>query len=119
MATGTIVGIVFSIVCGISLLTFFIFFTIIRKKRKRHSIINKTTDINELTFYNNKEKNIPPLGEYTIISSFTQTLDDELYIQPGDKIQVLNEYNDGWCLAKNLTRGGSTGVLPQNCFLSS
>lgn len=53
---------------------------------------------------------------YVVTSSYTQTLDDELFIQPGDKVQIFNEYDDGWCLGKNLTRGGARGVLPQNCL---
>ncbi|CAO3654818.1 unnamed protein product [Mucor hiemalis] len=53
---------------------------------------------------------------YIVTSSYTQTLDDELFIQPGDKVQIFNEYDDGWCLGKNLTRGGARGVLPQNCL---
>ncbi|KAI9483809.1 MAG: hypothetical protein EXX96DRAFT_559768 [Benjaminiella poitrasii] len=60
--------------------------------------------------------NQPPLGTYGVISSYTQTLDDELYIQPGDRIQVYTEYDDGWCLGINLTRGGARGVLPQHCL---
>ena len=56
------------------------------------------------------------LKSHTVVSSFTQTLDDELYIQPGDKVQINNEYDDGWCLGKNLTRGGARGVLPRHCL---
>ncbi|KAL9548871.1 hypothetical protein MBANPS3_005472 [Mucor bainieri] len=33
-------------------------------------------------------QNSLPLGTFTIISSYTQTLDDELYIQPGDQVQM-------------------------------
>ncbi|KAK4515083.1 mgpp2cl-1, protein phosphatase 2C-like protein 1 [Mucor velutinosus] len=61
-------------------------------------------------------QNSPPIGTFTIISSYTQTLDDELYIQPGDQVQVYTEYDDGWCLGINLTRGGSRGVFPQHCL---
>lgn len=57
-----------------------------------------------------------PKKTYVVTSSYTQTLDDELFIQPGDKVQIFNEYDDGWCLGKNLTRGGARGVLPQNCL---
>ncbi|CAO3653854.1 unnamed protein product [Mucor fragilis] len=61
-------------------------------------------------------QNSAPIGTFTIISSYTQTLDDELYIQPGDQVQVYTEYDDGWCLGINLTRGGSRGVFPQHCL---
>ncbi|GAN05586.1 hypothetical protein MAM1_0096d05057 [Mucor ambiguus] len=61
-------------------------------------------------------QNSSPIGTFTIISSYTQTLDDELYIQPGDQVQVYTEYDDGWCLGINLTRGRSRGVFPQHCL---
>lgn len=60
----------------------------------------------------------PPISNnniYTVISSYTQTLDDELYIQVGDQIQIVTKYDDGWCLGINLTRGSARGVFPQHC----
>ena len=52
---------------------------------------------------------------YTVISTYTPTLGDELEIQPGDKVSVLVEYDDGWCQGMNHTRGGSKGVFPRHC----
>jgi hypothetical protein len=60
--------------------------------------------------------NAHPIGTFRVFSTYTQTLDDELYIQPGDKVQIYTEYDDGWCLGINLTRGGSRGVFPQHCI---
>lgn len=61
---------------------------------------------------------LPPIGTYTVQSTYTPTLDDELYIQPGDQVQIYTEYDDGWCLAINLTRGRARGVFPKHCVLS-
>lgn len=60
----------------------------------------------------------PPIGTYTVQSTYTPSLDDELYIQPGDQVQIYTEYDDGWCLAINLTRGHARGVFPKHCVLS-
>ncbi|CAJ0924912.1 5290_t:CDS:2 [Entrophospora sp. SA101] len=40
---------------------------------------------------------------------------DELNIQLGDKVTILAEYDDGWVLGVNETRGGIKGVFPKNC----
>jgi hypothetical protein len=57
-----------------------------------------------------------PQGKiYAVISTYTPTLGDELEIQPGDKVSVLVEYDDGWCQGVNHTRGGLKGVFPKHC----
>ncbi|KAF1802448.1 hypothetical protein V8B55DRAFT_1480113 [Mucor lusitanicus] len=76
------------------------------------SVESPSTPIIDEDFWQNS----PPIGTFTIISSYTQTLDDELYIRPGDQVQVYTEYDDGWCLGINLTRGGCRGVFPQHCL---
>lgn len=55
------------------------------------------------------------LGVFTVISTYTPTLSDELDIQPGDQVEVLVEYDDGWCQGVNLSRGGTKGVFPRHC----
>lgn len=55
------------------------------------------------------------LGVFTVISTYTPTLSDELDIQPGDQVEVLVEYDDGWCQGVNLSRGGAKGVFPRHC----
>ncbi|RKP22270.1 hypothetical protein SYNPS1DRAFT_18733 [Syncephalis pseudoplumigaleata] len=52
---------------------------------------------------------------YPVISTYTPTLGDELEIQPGDKVSILIEYDDGWCQGVNHTRGGLKGVFPRHC----
>jgi hypothetical protein len=52
---------------------------------------------------------------YPVISTYTPTLGDELEIQPGDKVSILIEYDDGWCQGINHTRGGLKGVFPRHC----
>ncbi|KNC50138.1 uncharacterized protein AMSG_05913 [Thecamonas trahens ATCC 50062] len=38
---------------------------------------------------------------------------DELTCSAGDRVEVLEEYDDGWCTARNLASGMS-GVVPGN-----
>ncbi|KAI7856160.1 hypothetical protein BDC45DRAFT_427330, partial [Circinella umbellata] len=61
----------------------------------------------------------PPLGTYTVVSTYTPTLDDEIYVHPGDQVQVYTEYDDGWCLGSNLSRGNLRGVFPLHCIRPS
>ncbi|KAI9246942.1 hypothetical protein BDA99DRAFT_543126 [Phascolomyces articulosus] len=61
----------------------------------------------------------PPLGTYTVVSTYTPTLDDEIYVHPGDQVQVYTEYDDGWCLGSNLSRGNARGVFPLHCIQAS
>lgn len=56
-----------------------------------------------------------PLGTYTVISTYTPTLGDELEIHPGDRVEVLVEYDDGWVTGRNVSRGGVKGVFPKHC----
>lgn len=55
------------------------------------------------------------LGVYTVVSTYTPTLSDEIDIQPGDKVEILIEYDDGWCQGINLSRGNIKGVFPRHC----
>lgn len=56
-----------------------------------------------------------PVGTFTVISTYTPTLGDELDIQPGDKVTVLVEYDDGWVQGINESRGRQKGVFPKHC----
>lgn len=56
-----------------------------------------------------------PVGTYTVISTYTPTLGDELEIQPGDRVEVLVEYDDGWVTGRNISKGGVKGVFPKHC----
>ncbi|KAI7875876.1 hypothetical protein K492DRAFT_119140, partial [Lichtheimia hyalospora FSU 10163] len=55
------------------------------------------------------------IGVFTVISTYTPTLSDELDIQPGDRVEILIEYDDGWCQGINLSRGNLKGVFPRHC----
>ncbi|KAF7731665.1 hypothetical protein EC973_008835 [Apophysomyces ossiformis] len=61
--------------------------------------------------------NLPPIATYTIVSTYEPTLSDEIDVQPGDQVQVFEEYDDGWCLGMNLTRGQARGVFPKHCVI--
>ncbi|KAI8074454.1 hypothetical protein BC940DRAFT_230751 [Gongronella butleri] len=56
-----------------------------------------------------------PLGTYAVSATYTPTLSDEIEIQVGDQVQVFEEYDDGWCLGVNVTRGQTRGVFPKHC----
>ncbi|KAI7882648.1 hypothetical protein K492DRAFT_111984, partial [Lichtheimia hyalospora FSU 10163] len=58
----------------------------------------------------------PPLGTFTVVSTYTPTLDDEILVHPGDHVQVYTEYDDGWCLGVNLSRDYIRGVFPKHCI---
>ncbi|KAI9313897.1 hypothetical protein BX666DRAFT_1974584 [Dichotomocladium elegans] len=58
-----------------------------------------------------------PIGTYVVAAGYTPTLSDELEVRPGDHVQVLVEYDDGWCLGTNLTISGQArGVFPRQCL---
>ncbi|KAI7869294.1 hypothetical protein BDF14DRAFT_1723081 [Spinellus fusiger] len=56
------------------------------------------------------------LGVFTVVSTYAPTLSDEIDIQPGDQVEVLAEYDDGWCQGINLSRGQARGVFPKHCL---
>lgn len=58
-----------------------------------------------------------PIGTYTIVAAYTPTLNDEIDVQPGDQVQIFVEYDDGWCLGANITRGNVRGVFPKHCIV--
>ncbi|KAI7858411.1 hypothetical protein BDC45DRAFT_414592, partial [Circinella umbellata] len=64
---------------------------------------------------NDDDENTKSLGVFPVVSTYTPTLSDELDIQPGDRVEVLNEYDDGWCQGINLSRGNCKGVFPKHC----
>ncbi|KAJ6490767.1 hypothetical protein C8R47DRAFT_1045654 [Mycena vitilis] len=49
-----------------------------------------------------------------VINSFTPTLDDELLIQVGETVRMLEEYQDGWALVQRIGRiDAPKGVVPR------
>ncbi|KAI8329756.1 hypothetical protein BC941DRAFT_442357 [Chlamydoabsidia padenii] len=57
----------------------------------------------------------PPIGTFTVLTTYTPTLSDEIDVQPNDQVQIFEEYDDGWCLGINITRGQKRGVFPKHC----
>ncbi|KAL0079800.1 hypothetical protein J3Q64DRAFT_1701931 [Phycomyces blakesleeanus] len=55
------------------------------------------------------------LGIFTVMTTYMPTLSDELEIQPGDRVNMLMEFDDGWCRGINLSRGNELGVFPRYC----
>ncbi|KAI9206457.1 uncharacterized protein BJ171DRAFT_497887 [Polychytrium aggregatum] len=51
---------------------------------------------------------------YTAVSGWIPQAFDELKVFPGDAIQVIYVYDDGWCIGKNV-RSGEEGVFPMAC----
>ncbi|ORX44098.1 hypothetical protein DM01DRAFT_1295575 [Hesseltinella vesiculosa] len=56
------------------------------------------------------------LGVYAVVATYTPTLSDEIDIQLGDQVELVVEYDDGWCQGINLTRGSAKGVFPRHCI---
>lgn len=65
--------------------------------------------------YEKMDEETNPIGSYTVIATYTPTLSDELDIQPGDRVTILVEFDDGWVQGINETRGGTKGVFPRHC----
>lgn len=60
--------------------------------------------------------NQPQQPIHTIVAGYTPALSDEIQVHPGDQVQIIAEYDDGWCLGMNLTTGQQQGVFPKHCF---
>lgn len=51
-------------------------------------------------------------------STFAPSLHDELSIQEGEKLQLLEEYEDEWCLVQRVgLRSAEKGVIPRFCVV--
>ncbi|CAO3563402.1 unnamed protein product [Mortierella alpina] len=56
-----------------------------------------------------------PMGTYNVVATYTPALADEIEIALGDSVTILQEYDDGWCMGVNNTRGSAKGVFPRHC----
>ncbi|KAF7337864.1 hypothetical protein MVEN_02009400 [Mycena venus] len=62
-----------------------------------------------------EENPIPRL--MTVINSFIPSLEDELPIQIGDTLRLIEEYQDGWALVQRIGRiDAPKGVVPRSCM---
>lgn len=57
---------------------------------------------------------IPVLYSTVVVRSFVPTLPDELSISSGERLKVLQEFDDGWAECMNMM--GETGMVPLECF---
>jgi hypothetical protein len=54
----------------------------------------------------------------TVINTFHPSLDDELHIQLGDCVRLIEEYHDGWATVQHVGRADSPrGVVPRFCLV--
>ncbi|CAG8599242.1 1326_t:CDS:2 [Funneliformis mosseae] len=104
---------------GVMVLVTGLFAFVRRKKNKEmtNSIVSTSATAWEQqnSAYEKMDEETKPLGSYTVIATYTPALADELDIQPGDKVTILVEYDDGWVQGINETRGGAKGVFPRHC----
>jgi len=53
----------------------------------------------------------------TVVTAFTPNLTDELSIEIGEPVRMLDEYRDGWCLVQRVTKSDAPkGVVPRFCL---
>ncbi|KAF9977097.1 hypothetical protein BGZ73_006971 [Actinomortierella ambigua] len=57
-----------------------------------------------------------PLGTFNVLATYTPVLADEIEIRIGDSVTILQEYDDGWCMGVNNSRGNIKGVFPRHCL---
>jgi len=76
------------------------------------------------TQYLNRRESIMPnsqpvitnnTGKYIVIYSYEPQLEDELELHINDKVHVIEEYEDGWMKANNITTG-EEGMAPKVCI---
>jgi hypothetical protein len=48
-----------------------------------------------------------------VAQTFAPSMSDELTVAVGEKVRMIEEYADGWCLAE---RGSERGVVPRFCL---
>ncbi|KAG9013963.1 hypothetical protein FRB94_004343 [Tulasnella sp. JGI-2019a] len=56
----------------------------------------------------------------TVVRTFVPSLPDELPIQTGEQVRVVNRYDDGWAHVERMRSGAGaeSGVVPQECLQS-
>jgi outer membrane biosynthesis protein TonB len=116
LSTGAIAGL--SVVGGIFVVGIALFAFVRKKKRdeRTSAIVAKSAMAFEQQTHDYEKLEEPSLGTFTVINTYTPTMDDELEIQPGDKVTVLMTYDDGWVQGVNETRDGAKGVFPRHCI---
>lgn len=54
----------------------------------------------------------------TVVRTFMPSLPDELPVQPGEQVRLIEKYDDGWAFCERLRGGAGTesGVVPIECL---
>ncbi|KAJ1986180.1 hypothetical protein H4R33_003515 [Dimargaris cristalligena] len=63
-----------------------------------------------------EEQPISIIGTYSATRSYEPEMPDELLVEVGDGLAVIQHFDDGWVLGINLTRGRAQGVFPEPCI---
>ncbi|KAK9762192.1 hypothetical protein K7432_012315 [Basidiobolus ranarum] len=117
VSTGVIGGIAGVAVVGVAGIAMLMY----RRHQSKKSIQSQLSDRDSRGFESNvfEDEKLPPphlQKTYTVISTYTPTLGDELEVYPGDQVTVVVEYDDGWVQGINETRGRVKGVFPKHCI---
>ncbi|KZT27326.1 hypothetical protein NEOLEDRAFT_1146542 [Neolentinus lepideus HHB14362 ss-1] len=63
-----------------------------------------------------KDHKLPRL--MTVVTTFQPSMDDELSIETGETLRLLEEYEDEWCLVQRVGRyDAEKGVIPRFCLV--
>ncbi|ORX92020.1 hypothetical protein K493DRAFT_316850 [Basidiobolus meristosporus CBS 931.73] len=115
ISTGVIGGVVAVVVVGVAGLAMLMY----RRNQKKNAMMRLSHSHGmglEPSMFEDAKMPPPHLQKtYTVVSTYTPTLGDELEIYPGDKVTVIVEYDDGWVQGINETRGRVKGVFPKHC----
>ncbi|KAF9429265.1 hypothetical protein BGZ76_001583 [Entomortierella beljakovae] len=119
---GTVCGLLIFILSGMA------FCRHQRKKKLATALLEQTAQFNHNNPYAKlsepmvaAKESLPmtptkPIGTFGAISTYTPALADEIEICVGESVTILQEYDDGWCLAINNSRNGIKGVVPRHCL---
>ncbi|EGV61833.1 fus1 actin binding protein [Yamadazyma tenuis] len=74
---------------------------------------------------NYKQKRLPKLptlinmeramSVYEVVKRYQKSLNDEIDLKVGDRVEKIKSHSDGWCMIKQLTNG-ATGMVPELCL---
>ncbi|KAJ3264187.1 Sorbin and SH3 domain-containing protein 2 [Chytriomyces hyalinus] len=77
--------------------------------KKRFSSIQRAPNRNNSIYVQNGN-----LQLLTVVENFRPERDDEITLFEGDRVQVLQTYDDGWCFVRNVSTG-EEGLVPEDC----